>query len=77
MGVCLDAPRECPTGCSGRGACLFIDRSTRRRLQQKDCSVSNDRCAAVCECDEGFFGEDCAQDQDEMEELVSIQQSVY
>ena len=56
QGVCVDAQKECPNDCGGRGTCLRVDSSG---ASVDDCLLSDTTCTAQCLCDERRFGISC------------------
>jgi hypothetical protein len=55
--LCAVRSKVCPGSCSSQGACVFRDLNNGASLQ--DCSTGDPQCEAVCQCNEGYFGESC------------------
>lgn len=55
--LCAVRSKVCPGSCSSQGTCVFHDLNNGASLQ--DCSTGDPQCEAVCQCNEGYFGESC------------------
>jgi hypothetical protein len=56
-GICNVPLKGCPSDCSNNGVCTFLDPSGALFA---NCTVKDVFCQPVCECDVGFFGDDCS-----------------
>jgi hypothetical protein len=56
--VCVDDIKDCPSGCSGNGACIYQSVYTLALVSV--CTVSSADCVATCRCYAGYNGGDCS-----------------
>jgi hypothetical protein len=55
--LCSVRSKVCHGSCSFQGTCVFRDLNSGASLH--DCSTGDPQCEAVCQCEEGYFGESC------------------
>ena len=77
MGLCKDIYKSCRSNCSGAGACIYVERSTNSPMSMEEvCSISSERCEAVCVCHAGAYGTDCSLTRTEYKNLIVLREYV-
>jgi hypothetical protein len=62
--------KSCPNNCYGNGNCAYID-SSGNNLDS--CFLSSTSCQALCNCDEGFAGNDCNLTTTQLNNVIKVQ----
>ena len=73
-GQCVQPLKQCPSECSGNGACTFYDASGN--ALQTSCTISSIWCTAKCVCNPDFRGLDCSLSSEQLKEISSTRASV-
>ena len=66
--ICKEREKLCPADCSGHGFCQKVSFAITNTVES--CTESDSNCDAVCNCDDGFNGNDCSVDNSAFSALV-------
>lgn len=70
---CLDPPKSCPNQCSGQGICTYYNYNG---TLTSNCRISNVFCTAKCECNPGFYTEDCSFGDDSYSFALTLRETM-
>jgi hypothetical protein len=74
--------KQCPNSCSAQGKCLLYGlmgqllSSSSSSSYSSGCKVSGSSCFVRCECDDGYYGNDCSLTKEIYSQLVSYREDV-
>jgi hypothetical protein len=72
--ICVKEEKYCLSDCSGRGQCIFSDRTTKETIAT--CSMGDISCSAVCICDAGYAGTGCIKTDAVLDQLKTLKASL-
>lgn len=73
-GICGQGYKTCPSGCSGKGTCVYYESLGGSEIAS--CNVSSSFCTASCRCSTGFYGRDCSLSLSVFEQSTALRTSM-
>jgi hypothetical protein len=73
--VCVDKIMTCSNNCSRHGTCNLFDTVTGLS-RGSFCAATDTSCTAVCECQSGYYGDDCSQSLETLTSSTSLRDSL-